>query len=79
MDSANTLLRTLARIIISAVMHLKRVLVHFAVKHSSLKTLASLIVFGLYNKQKSSFDNVTTCTPLEILEIPDYALLNIFS
>ena len=43
--------------------------------HSSLKTLASEIVFGLCNKQKSCFDNVTTCTPLEILDLPDDALL----
>jgi len=44
--------------------------------HSSLKNLASDIVFGLCNKQKSCFDNVTTCTPLDILEIPDDALLH---
>jgi len=43
---------------------------------SSLKTLASEIVFGPCNKLKSCFDNVTTCTPLEILEIPDDALLH---
>ena len=43
---------------------------------SSLKTLASEIVFGLWNKQKSCFDNVTTCTPLEILEITGDALLH---
>jgi len=42
---------------------------------SSLKTLASEIVFGLCNKQKSCY-KVTTCTPLEILEIPDDALLH---
>ena len=43
---------------------------------SSLKSLASEIVFGLCNKQKSCFDNLTTCTPLEILELPDDALLH---
>ena len=43
---------------------------------SSLKTFASEIVFGLSNKLKFCLDNVTTCTPLEILEIPDYALLH---
>jgi hypothetical protein len=47
---------------------------------SSLKPLASVIVFDLYNKQKSCFDNVTTCTPLQILEISEDALLHmIFS
>jgi len=32
------------------------------------------IVFGLYNKQKFHFDNVTTC---KSVEIPAGALLNI--
>lgn len=32
----------------------------------SLKTLASEIVFGLYNKNKFRFDNKITCKPVEI-------------
>jgi len=43
---------------------------------SSLKTLASEIVFGLCNKEKLCFDNATTCTPLEIFELPDDALIH---
>jgi len=43
---------------------------------SSLKPLASEIMILLCNKQKSCFDTVTTYTPLEILEIPDDALLH---
>jgi len=40
----------------------------------SLKSADSEIVFGLYNKQKFRFDNVTTCKPSEI---PEYDILNI--
>ena len=31
----------------------------------SLKTAATEIVFGLYNRQKFRFDNITTCKPLK--------------
>ena len=37
----------------------------------------SEIVFGLYNKQKFRFDNITKCKPFEIHEIPEDVLLNI--
>jgi hypothetical protein len=43
---------------------------------SSLKPLASEIVFGLCNKKKSCFDDVTICNSFEILEIPEDAILN---
>ena len=76
-DSAYALIGTFARVIILAVLNLKRVSRFFVVKkHPSLKTLASEIAFGLCNKPKSCFDNVTTCTPLVILEIPEDALLH---
>ena len=75
-DSAYALIGTLARIIISAVLHLKRVRAICCKTPSSLKPLSSEILFVLCNKQKSSFNNVTTSTPLAILEIPDDALLH---
>ena len=33
---------------------------------TSLKSAASEIVFGMYNKEKFRFDNITTCRPIEI-------------
>jgi len=33
----------------------------------SLKSAASDTVFGMYNKQKFRFDNVTSCNPVEIV------------
>ena len=45
----------------------------FCKQPPSLKSAASVIVFGLYKKQKLRFDNVTTCKP----EIPEYDILNI--
>jgi len=75
-DSANAFIGTLARIIISAVLNLTGVGVLCCKTHSDLKTLTTEIVFGLCNKQKSCFDNVTTCTPLGILELPDDSLLH---
>jgi hypothetical protein len=74
-DSAYALIGTLARIIISAVLNLTGVGALFAVKHPLQKLLPRKL-FGLCNKPKSCSDNVTTCTPLEILELPDDALLN---
>ena len=78
MDSAYALLRTLARIMILAAKNLKNCTCAVCYKQPpSLKTAASEIVFGLYNKQKFRFDNKTICKPFEIHEIPEDVLLNI--
>jgi len=41
----------------------------------SLKSLASEIVFRLYNKNKFCFDNNITCKPLQIPEFQEYFFL----
>jgi len=43
----------------------------FCKQPPSLKSAAYEIVFGIYNKQKFRFDNVTTCKPFEIHAIPE--------
>jgi hypothetical protein len=77
-DSAFALPRTLARIMILAAKKPQNCTCAVCYKQPpSLKMATSEIVFGLYNKQKFRFDNITKCKPFEIHEIPEDVLLNI--
>ena len=70
-DSAFALPRTLARIMILAAKKPQNCTCAVCYKQpTSLKTAASEIVCGLYNKQKFRFDNKIICKPFGIHEIP---------